>query len=326
MARRCLLPLLAQFPTRSRPNQRGALSDMLHAALNLPLPERAARAREGPRQCADDGRPAARRWLAAGLLLDADHYLPLVTCYLGKRPPSVDAIAGFLHYRREIGDTTSGLSSNVLGVLIEHFAVGCSPARITGAGRVTSAMNRAEQVRRFINDLAGRADADSTEQLARLESLPALTGWVNDAARGTCRPTDRPARCDLRTSKLAAGVRDAAAREAVHCRRDRGGRERHDRGPEGPDSAQRPEPVPRILEHRRAQEGECSRATKRSVGTRSPTSFACASSASRSDARRKRATPTGSARTCGAPPARSVCRSRSSWIATARCGPPPQGS
>jgi hypothetical protein len=62
--------------------------------------------------------------------------------------------------------------------LIEHFAPGCSPARITGAGRVTSAMNRAEQVRRFINDLAGRADADSTEQLARLESLPGLTGWV----------------------------------------------------------------------------------------------------------------------------------------------------
>jgi phage tail protein X len=36
VARRCLLPLLAQFPIRSHPSQRGALSDMLHAALNLP--------------------------------------------------------------------------------------------------------------------------------------------------------------------------------------------------------------------------------------------------------------------------------------------------
>ena len=178
VARRCLLPLLAQFPIRSHRSQRDALSDMLHAVLNLPLSDElfslVKERVDAPRM---DG-PQRAAWLATGLLLDTDHYLPLVTCCLRRRAPSVDAIASFLHYRHETGDTASALSSNVLGVLIEHFAPGCSPARIAGAGWVTPGMNRAQQVRRFISDLAGRADADSTEQLARLESLPALTNWV----------------------------------------------------------------------------------------------------------------------------------------------------
>lgn len=176
--RRCVLPLLARFPLRSHPNHRGALSDLLHAALNLaPRDELLALVKARVEAPKLDGAQRAA-WLATGLLLDPDRYLPLVTCYLGKRPPSVDAIAGFLHYRRETGETTNAPSSKVLGVLIEHFAPGCSADRITGAGRVTAAMNRAEQVRLFIHDLAGRPDAESTAQLARLEKLSAMAGWL----------------------------------------------------------------------------------------------------------------------------------------------------
>jgi hypothetical protein len=178
VARRCLLPLLEQFPTRSRPNQRGALSDMLHAALNLPARDEllaivkdrvAAPKMDGPQRAA---------WLATGLLLDADQYLPLVTCYLRKSRRRTDGVAGFLHHHRETGDTENAPSSEVLGVLIEHFAHHADPVRQIGAFRVTSAMDRAEQVRRFITELAGRADADSTAQLRRLEPLPTLAAWA----------------------------------------------------------------------------------------------------------------------------------------------------
>lgn len=178
VADRCLLPLLANLPLRAHPNSRGALADMLHAALNLSARDELAaiiKARvEAPRM---DG-PQRASWLAAGLLVDPDQYLPLVTCYLQRRPPYVHHIAGFFHYRSEIFDNAIAPSSQVLGVLIEHFAIGCRPTRPTGAHWVSPDMNRAELVRGYISDLAGRSDAESAAQLRRLGTIPALSHWA----------------------------------------------------------------------------------------------------------------------------------------------------
>lgn len=179
VTRRCLLPLLAQFPLRARSNLRSTLTDMLHTALTLPerdelLPLIQLRL-EAPKV---DG-PQRAYWLAAGLLLDPDRYLPLASCYLERRPPAVQHLADFLHYRREVGGDGIPRQSNVLGFLIEHFAVGSSPAQFTGSGWVSPEMNRADLVKRFLDDLAGRPDAESAEQLKRLERLPALARWAS---------------------------------------------------------------------------------------------------------------------------------------------------
>lgn len=178
VAERCLLPLLAHFPLRAYPNMRGALEDMLHAALNLStrdelVPIIKARV-EAPRMDS----PQRACWLAAGLLLDPDHYLQLAACYMQRRSRRMRHIAGFLHHRGQVGDAAVTPSSNVLGVLIEHFCIGCSPARVLGGHVVTHEMNRADLVRSFINDLAGRSDAESAAQLRRLETIPALSDWT----------------------------------------------------------------------------------------------------------------------------------------------------
>lgn len=178
VTRRCLLPLMAQFPLHTRKNLRGAFADMLHTALTLPerdalLPLVQQRI-DAPKV---DGRQRAC-WLAAGLLLDPNRYLPLTSCYLQRRAPAVQNLAGFLHYRGEVGGDAIPRPSNVLGFLIEHFAVGCSPAQFTGSGWVSPEMNRADLVKRSIADLAGRPDAESSEQLKRLEGLVALADWV----------------------------------------------------------------------------------------------------------------------------------------------------
>jgi hypothetical protein len=177
VTRKCLLPLLAQFPLRARPNLRGALTDMLHSALTLPvrnelLPLIQVRI-DAPKV---DG-PQRACWLATGLLLNPDHYLPLARCYLQRRAPAVQHLAAFLHHLREAGGDGIPCPSNVLGFLIEHFAAGCAPTRLTGSGWVTPEMNRANLVKHFTNDLAGRPDAESAEQLKRLESLPTLVEW-----------------------------------------------------------------------------------------------------------------------------------------------------
>ena len=178
VAERCLLPLLAHFPLRAHPNMRGALEDMLHAALTLSTRDELVaiiKARvEAPRMDS----PQRACWLAAGLLLDPDHYLPLATCYMQDRPQRMRHIAGFLHYRGQVGDAVVTASSKVLGVLIEHFCIGCRSARVLGGHRVTHEMNRADLVRSFINDLAGRSDAESAAQLSRLETIPALADWA----------------------------------------------------------------------------------------------------------------------------------------------------
>jgi len=177
VAERCLLPLLAGFPERAHPAARGSLSDLLHAALKLwgrvELAEIVRTRIEAPKM---DGSQRAH-WLAAGLLIDPDQYLPLVSCYI-KRPRYMRQIAGFLHYRGDVYGEAIALPSNVLGVLLEHFAPGCTPARVTGAHWVSSAMSRADLVRQYINDLAGRADVESAAQLRRLEAMPELIEWA----------------------------------------------------------------------------------------------------------------------------------------------------
>ena len=178
VTRRCLLPLLAQFPLHTRANLRGAFADMLHTALTLPerdalLPLIQARI-DSPKV---DVRQRAC-WLAAGLLLDPNRYMPLTSCYLQRRAPAVQNLADFLDYRGEIGGNAVSLPSNALGFLIEHLAVGCSPDRFAGSGWVSPAMNRADLVKRSIADLAGRPDAESGEQLNRLEGLAALADWA----------------------------------------------------------------------------------------------------------------------------------------------------
>lgn len=174
------MPMLAQFPMRARPNLRHALSDMLHVALTLPLCDELFSLIQVRLDAPKVDGPQRACWLAAGLLLDPDRYLSIAHRYLERRPPASQYLADFLYDRREINGTGIPQSASVLGCLIEHFAVGCSPARPLGAGWVSPAMDRAELVKRYLNDLAGRPDAESAKQLERLGDLPALAEWASD--------------------------------------------------------------------------------------------------------------------------------------------------
>ncbi|MBR7946045.1 NACHT domain-containing protein [Burkholderia cenocepacia] len=177
VSKTCLLPLLAQFPLRARPCLRGALMDMLHEALKLPTREELLPLVQVRLDAPKVDGPQRACWLAAGLLLAPDRYLPVAKGYLQRRPPAVEYFAEFLHHRREIGGSDTSWPSNVLGFLIEHFAIGCSPTHATDSGWVSPAMNRADLVRQFLNDLASRPDTGSAEQLKRIESMPALAEW-----------------------------------------------------------------------------------------------------------------------------------------------------
>lgn len=194
VTRTCLLPLLAQFPLRARPNLHSALRDMLRTALTLPVRDELLPLIQIRLDAPKVDGPQRACWLGAGLLLDPDHYLSLASCYLQRRPPAVQHLAGFLHFRGEVGGDGIPRPSKVLGFLIEHFAVGCSPAQHR-SGWVSPEMNRADLIKRFLNDLASRPDDESAEQLKRLESLPPLAEWASKLrdARATQRVVRRDA-------------------------------------------------------------------------------------------------------------------------------------
>jgi hypothetical protein len=178
VTKRCLLSLLAQFPLRAGPNLRSALDDMLATALTLPLRDELLPLVKIRLDAPKVDGPQRASWLAAGLFLDPDRYLPLASCYLQHRPPATQHLADFLHYRSEVGGEAIPQPSNVLAFLIERFAAGCFPARSTGSGWVSPLMNRADLVKDFLDHLSGRPDFESAEQLKRLESMPALAEWA----------------------------------------------------------------------------------------------------------------------------------------------------
>jgi len=180
VTRRCLMPMLAQAPMRARPNIRHAISDMLHVALTLCVRDELLCLIQVRLDAPKVDGPQRACWLAAGLLLDPDRYLSLAHRYLEHRPPAAQYLADFLYDRRELSGIGIPQSASVLGCLIEHFAVGCSPIRPLGAGWVSPAMNRGELVKRYLNELAGRPDAASTKQLGHLGSLPTLAEWASE--------------------------------------------------------------------------------------------------------------------------------------------------
>jgi hypothetical protein len=175
----CLLPLLDQFPLRARPNLHSALTEMLHTALALPMRDKLRPLIQIRLAAPNVDGPQRACWLAAGLLLDPGHYLPIASCYMQRRPPAVQNLAAFLREGRELGGRFASLTSDVLGLLIERFAVDCSPADLARAGWVSPDMDRADLVKGFLNELAGRPDAQSSEHLKHLNSMPTLTKWAS---------------------------------------------------------------------------------------------------------------------------------------------------
>lgn len=175
----CLLPLLAQFPLRSNPHLRSTLTDMLRGAFTLSVRDELLSLVQIRLDNSNkvDGQQRAC-WLAVGLLLYPERYMPVARCYLTRRL----RVEHLSHFLDDCGQAVNFLHkpAQLLGLLIEHLAVGCSPSRLTEAGLVTRDTRRPDLVKSYLNELAGRHDAESEGEFKRLSQLTAIVEWASE--------------------------------------------------------------------------------------------------------------------------------------------------
>ena len=181
VARRAVLPLLRAFPARARRAQLPMLDALLCAGLHQ-LERRgvqelsrivARKAQQG-----STTKAARVRWMAGGLLLDPERYMPLLSEQLsGVRAP-LDGLEDFL--QALVGRARPGIAERLNAGSLEFFIrtlgsqcrpVAAEPGVLWTRGETT------ELVGRLVRTLAGLPGREPTHALGRLASDSALAAW-----------------------------------------------------------------------------------------------------------------------------------------------------
>ena len=177
---RVRLKLLKAFPTRAPIRQLGVLDSLLFGVLRGP-------ARAGVQDVIDAKLSAKSltvaqraRWLATAVFLFQDRYVVELAEFSARHPAGSYRLAEFLH--RELGPRwgrdfhfAALLEPTTLEVFVEVLGGDFEP--LDANGDHTVAVNAAEWVSDFINQLSGSAESDATEALQRLEQLPEMSAW-----------------------------------------------------------------------------------------------------------------------------------------------------
>ncbi len=181
VARRAVLPLLRAFPARARRAQLLLLDHLLCAGLSQlgngdirTLSRIVARKAEQR----STTKAARVRWMAGGLLLDPERYIPLLSEQLsGVRAP-LDGLEAFSHTLVACSGlgTTERLNAGCLEFLIRTFGSQCRPL-VVEPGVLFSRGGAPEVVGTLIQMLAGLAGPGSTRMLEQLASDSALAAW-----------------------------------------------------------------------------------------------------------------------------------------------------
>lgn len=177
---RIRLRILKSFPTNAPSRQLGLLDSLLFGVLRGPT-------RAGV-QDVIDAKLAAKsltvaqraRWLATAAFLFQDRYVVELAEFLARHPAGSYRLAEFLHH--ELGPRWGGefhlavrLEPATLEVFVE--VLGCAFEPLEANGTHTVAVNAAEWVSDFINQLSASAESGATEALQRLEQLPEMSAW-----------------------------------------------------------------------------------------------------------------------------------------------------
>ena len=181
VARRAVLPLLRAFPARARRAQLPLLDALLCAGLHQ-LESRgvqelsrivARKAQQG-----STTKAARVRWMAGGLLLDPERYIPLLSEQLsGVRAP-LDGLEAFLQalVGRARPVIAERLNAGALEFFIRTLGSQCRPL-VVEPGVLYSRGGTPDLVSGLIQTLARLPGREPTHALGRLASDSALVGW-----------------------------------------------------------------------------------------------------------------------------------------------------
>lgn len=230
VARAALPELLAGFPLRAKNKLlANSLDPLLKAGLHHL--DRSALGGIVAERLAQGSMSAAQRvyWLACGLMLVPRDYEAVLFAHIGRSKTLRGHLAAFLHDRERRPGFNAVLPESSLALLIELLAPDASPERPTGAHWVSPAMQTADEVRVFIDTLAGNPGHAARQQLERLSALPKLAPWhhrLRHAAqtqriarrKATFRHLDIADVCRTLANREPASAADLAALAYAHLR------------------------------------------------------------------------------------------------------------
>jgi len=179
VARAALPRLLVGFPLRARKKQldnsldpllKGALRHLKRDALTAILADRLGQG----------SMDVAQRvyWLGCGLMIDPEVYESKLARHVGASKVRRGYLGSFLYHRERHYSAEVSLTESTLALLIELLAPGSPNERMDGW--VSPAMQRADEVRRFIDMLGGNPSEAATRALERLVELRSLGEWHNN--------------------------------------------------------------------------------------------------------------------------------------------------
>ena len=212
VARRATLPLLRAFPARAKDSQLVLLDALLRSGLRNLVTD--GQALDSFRELIEDKvrqpsttRIARVRWLAAGLVLDADLFLPELTQELESSDKRIRSLARFF---APFGyEQPEGLTPAALEFLIR--TLGRHSAPLVADSTIQPADGILRLLPRLITQLSQDPTRSAAEALARLAADEALSKWqprINDA-----RDAQRVVRRDATFAPPGPGQVIAALRD-----------------------------------------------------------------------------------------------------------------
>ena len=222
VARRAVLPLLRAFPARARKGQLGLLEALLLSGLHYLDSESGEAAFRDliERKAAQKStaRGVRLHWLTAGLALDPDRFLPLLSeaWKASERP----AFARLGFFERDPAGSTPWLLPRLSPPAIEFLirALGSSCEPVVADGKARLGVGPSRFIERLITELSQSAENSATEVLERLASDPELSAWrsrlehARDIQRVIRRDADyRPPAPEAVIAALAGGPPASAA-------------------------------------------------------------------------------------------------------------------
>lgn len=218
VARAALPDLLKGFPLRATSKQLASvLAPLLKAALRYL--DRAILTVIISTRLARGSMSAAQRvyWLACGLMLAPNEYEIALAQHVGASKALCGHLGAFLHnYERHAG-FCADLPESSLALLITLLAPDSPPERPMGAHWVTSAMQAAEEVHRFVNLLGANPSIAAQEELGRLQTLPQLAPWQNRLRHAAHTQRIARRKAEFRPSDITEVCRTLCNREPANA-------------------------------------------------------------------------------------------------------------
>ncbi len=178
IAKLAAIPLLKIYPVRANKQQASTLENLLKAAIEYA--DRTKLLKLIAEKLTLKSLDIAQHvyWLATGLVVAPAQYEPMIRKYVSDNVTRINYLSAFLYSGFHSKQSSFPLPPNIIGMIVELLAPRSTPYWPERKDSiVTRAMHEGDYVRSLLNRLSENPDAESSQVIKHLLSLPQLSVW-----------------------------------------------------------------------------------------------------------------------------------------------------